>query len=288
MRAATSFADCSLSSNPACAIPVPTVTPCAQPWISPTKALAITDEASPFALRSTRNHPRTAVRRGAARPRRSDQAAAGETLSRAGRRPHRRACMGCRAPQAPVHKNTVGRPSARSLGVVAQEVRIPAAPSSPCPRPRPASGVQCPVPVTSVHACLSTGPMSSVRCGRLSVQCPLSGVQCPLSGVRCLCVAASAVSGRSEVLERGVGRQPYGWDGRVGVVARCLHARLVVCLSRRLVLEADVGGAGPAEVSVWTWPSSWEVVGQWPARPRGRPGQGGCTRGSFVGRDPGV
>jgi hypothetical protein len=43
------------------------------------------------------------------------------------------------------------------------------------------------------------------------------------------------VSGRSEVLERGVGRQPYGWDGRVGVVARCVHDRLVVCLSRRLV-----------------------------------------------------
>jgi hypothetical protein len=39
-----------------------------------------------------------------------------------------------------VHKNTVGRPSVRSLGVVAQEVRMPAAPSSPCPRPRPVSG----------------------------------------------------------------------------------------------------------------------------------------------------
>jgi hypothetical protein len=65
VRAATSFADCSLSSNPACAIPVPTVTPCAQPWISPTKALAITDEASPFALRSTRNRLRTAMHQGA-------------------------------------------------------------------------------------------------------------------------------------------------------------------------------------------------------------------------------
>jgi hypothetical protein len=55
--------DCSLSSNPACAIPIPTVTPCAQPWISPTKALAITDEASPFALRSTRNRLRRAMHR---------------------------------------------------------------------------------------------------------------------------------------------------------------------------------------------------------------------------------
>jgi hypothetical protein len=111
---------------------------------------------------------------------------------------------------------------------------MPAAPSSACPRPRPASGVRCPVRATSVHACLSTGPMSSVRCGRLSVQ--VSAVRRPVSasgvGVRCLCVAASAVSGRSEVLERGVGRQPYGWMAGVGVVARCVHARLVVCLSR--------------------------------------------------------
>src|SRR5829696_2067050 len=61
-----------------------------------------------------------------------------------------------------VHNNTVGRPSVRSLGVVAQEVRMPAASSSPCPRPRPASGVRCPVRATSVHACLSRRPVSSV------------------------------------------------------------------------------------------------------------------------------
>jgi hypothetical protein len=77
----------------------------------PLVPLAITDEASPSALRSTRNRPRTAVRRGAARPRRSDQAAAGETLSRAGRRPHRRACMGCRAPQAPSTRTRLGVPA---------------------------------------------------------------------------------------------------------------------------------------------------------------------------------
>jgi hypothetical protein len=168
------------------------------------------------------------VRRGAARPRRSDQAAAGETLSRAGRRPHRRACMGCRAPQAPSTRTWLGRPSVRSLGGVAQEVRMPAAPSSPCPRPRhrPVSSVRYPVRATSVHACLSTGPLSSVRCGRLSVQ--VSGV-----GVRCLCVAASAVSSQSEVLERGggAGSRMAGMAG-VGVVARCVHVRLVVCLSR--------------------------------------------------------
>src|SRR5215213_2860689 len=67
-----------------------------------------------------------------------------------------------------VHRNTVGRSSARSLGVVAQEVRMPAAPSSACPRPRPASGVQCPV--------------SGVRCERpvSTLACPWE--RCPVSG----------------------------------------------------------------------------------------------------------
>jgi len=58
----------------------------------------------------------------------------------------------------------------------------------------------------------------------------------------------------------------------VGVVARRGHDRLVVCPSRNLAIEAGAGRAGPAEVSAWTWPSSWEVVGQWLGRPRGRPG----------------
>jgi hypothetical protein len=223
----------------------------------------------------------TAVRRGAARPRRSDQAAAGETLSCAGRRPHRRACMGCRAPQAPSTRTRLGVPARgrsawwpRRSGCrprLRQPVHVLGQ--------RPVSSVRCPVRATSVHACLSTGPMSSVRCGRPVRASKRPGVRCPASGVgvrcglRCLCVAASAVSGRSEVLERGVGQAAVrlGLAG-VGVVAGCVHARLVVCLSRSLALEAGAGGAGPAEASVWTWPSSWEVVGQWPARPRGRPG----------------
>jgi hypothetical protein len=141
--------------------------------------------------------------------------------------------------------------SARSLGMVAQEVRMPAVPSSPCPRPRPASGAQCPKRATSVHACLSTRSVSSVRCGRLSVQ--VSAVRRPTSGVgvRCPCVPASAVAGRSEVVDRGggAGRRTAGRAG-VGVVARCLHDRLVVCPSRSLALEASAGCDGPAEVSV--------------------------------------
>src|SRR5215218_8486230 len=68
-----------------------------------------------------------------------------------------------------------------SLSASSASVQCPVSGASvQCPRfPVPATGVQSPVP--------SERP--GVRC------CPGSGV-----GVRCLCVAASAVSGRSEVL----------------------------------------------------------------------------------------
>ena len=206
------------------------------------------------------------MRRGAARPRRSDQAAAGETLSRAGRRPHRRACMGCRAPQAPSTRTRLGVPA---CGRSAWWPR-----RSGC-RPRLLH------PVHVLGQCPVSG--ASDQCPRLpvhgtAVQCPVRaserpGVRCPASGVgvRCLCVAASAVSGRSEVLERGVGRQPYGWDGR-GRRGRPLRP----CPARRLLesaplLEAGAGGAGPAEASVWTWPScsggGWAVASSTAWRP---------------------
>ena len=137
-----------------------------------------------------------------------------------------------------------------TLSVSSASVRRPVSGASDqCPRvPVQATGVQCPV-------------RASER----------PGVRCPVSGVRCPCVPASAVSGRSEVMQRGggAGRRTAGMAG-VGVVARCVHDRLVVCPSRSLALEAGAGCAGPAEVSVWTWPSSWEVVGQWPRRSRGR------------------
>ena len=122
---------------------------------------------------------------------------------------------------------------------------MPAAPSSRCPRPRPASGVRCPVRATSVHACCPRDrcPVSVRASARPGVCCPASGV-----GVRCLCVAVSAVSGRKKVLERGggAGSRMAGMAG-VGVVAGCVHARLVVCLSRRLVSMLAQALAGPAE-----------------------------------------
>ena len=71
-------------------------------------------------------------------------------------------------------------PSGRALGVVAQEVRMPAVPSSPCRRPRPASGVHCLVRMSSVTRACPRGPLSGVRCGCPGVQ--MSGVRsCPVS-----------------------------------------------------------------------------------------------------------
>jgi len=170
--------------------------------------------------------------------------------------------MGCRAPQAPStqDKNTVGRPQHAVArrggpgGPVAGRAFVSLSTSSASVR-CPVSGASDQCPHLPVHG---TDVQCPVRASeRPGVRCPAPGV-----GVRCLCVAASAVSGRSEVLERGggAGSHTAGMAG-VGVVARCVHARLVVCLSRSLVLEAGAGGAGPAEASVWTWPSSWEVVG---------------------------
>jgi hypothetical protein len=75
------------------------------------RRLAITDEASPFALRSTRIRLRRAMRRGAAWP-------AEQPSSR-----------------LVVREHTHGWASQRAVArVVAREVRIPAVRSSPCPR----------------------------------------------------------------------------------------------------------------------------------------------------------
>jgi hypothetical protein len=266
-----SHGDCSSTPRPSQTVPCPTSYSNAARLPNQSasvSALVITDEASPFALRSTRNHLRTAVRRGAARPRRSDQAAAGETLSRAGRRPHRRACMGCRAPQAP-SKNTVGASQRAVLGVVAQEVRMPAAPSSPCPRPRPASGVQCPVSGASDQCPRLPVHGTRVRCGRLSVQ--VSAVRRPVwaSGVCALPRPLCPAEVRS--WSATVGRPLYGWDGR-GRRGRPLRP----CPARRLPESAPrarswcrrcwasrgvgldlavVGGGGWAVARSTAWPT---------------------------------
>jgi hypothetical protein len=101
-------------------------------------------------------------------------------------------------PVGAVPRNTVGRPSAPPLGVAAQEVRMPAVPSSPCPCPRPVSGASVQRPRVPVAR-----PLSSVRCGRLSVRVSPSGVQG--WGVRCPCAPVSAMSDR-EIVEGGGGQ----------------------------------------------------------------------------------
>ena len=85
------------------------------------------------------------------------------------------------------------------------------------------------------HACLSTRPLSGVRCGRLSVQ--MSGVRCPawVSGVRGfprpLCPTGRWWRARW-------GRQPHGWMAGVGVVAGPVHGPV-----RRLP-GSEPGGRG--------------------------------------------
>jgi hypothetical protein len=132
---------------------------------------AITLEGLPPALLSTRNRPRTAVRRGAADRRRSDRAVAwwGSSLA-CWRWPHRRAVMVAerrRRCLPPEHGSASGRPSARHGGpdvgmpVVAwgRPVRILGQ------RPR----VRCPVSARAVSAravsarAMSARPVPNVR-----------------------------------------------------------------------------------------------------------------------------
>ena len=210
---------------------------------------------------------RTAVRRGATRSRRSDQAAAGETLSRAGRRPHRPSLHGLPSAAGAVHKNMVGCPNVRSLGVVAQEVQMPAAPSSACPRPRPASGVRCPVSGVSD------------QCPRLAVHgtdvpCPVRaserpGVRCPASGVCALPRPLCPAEVRSWSAAVGQAAVRLGWPGSAWSPLRPGPARRLPeseprarswrrrCWASRgvgLDLAVVVGGGG-AVASSTAWPT---------------------------------
>jgi hypothetical protein len=192
------------------------------------------------------------VRRAAARPRRSDQAAAGETLSRAGRggltaepawaverRRRRPQEHGWASQRAVARRGGPGGPDAGRAFVTLSTS---------------SASVRCPVSVSG----------ASDQCPRLpvhgtAVQYPVRaserpGVRCPASGVYALPRPLCPAEVRSWSAA-WAGSRMAGMAG-VGVVARCVHDRLVVCPSRRLVLEAGAGAAGPAEASVWTWPSS--------------------------------
>jgi len=209
----------------------------------------------------------TAVRRGAPWPAKRPRLPAVREAGSRRQVAFRASLLGWRAPEAPSTGTRLEHSSLRSLGVVAQEVRM-----RPCRRhpvrivgQRPASSVrcdQCPVRPVSTLACPATGVRCPVRASeRSGVRWPASRVRCPVwaSGIRAflrpLCRAA-ARSGSAAM----AGRRTVEMVG-VGVVARCVHDRLVVCPSRSLALEAGAGRAGPAEVSAWTWPCRGEVVG---------------------------
>jgi hypothetical protein len=146
----------------------------------------------------------------------------------------RRACMGCRALQAPSTGTLWASQRAVARRGRPPEVRMPAVPSSPCPRPRPAFGVQCPVRAPSVRMCLS-----GVRCGRpVSVR---SRVRCP-TGVRSWSAAVGQAARRLRWLGRR-GRPPYPYDRLVSAQVRAWARSW-----RR--------PCGPAEASARTWPSS--------------------------------
>jgi hypothetical protein len=228
------------------------------------------------------------MRRGAAWPlaeRPSSCLTARSAVSRTDRRPHRRACMGRRAPQAPSAGTRFGVPAGtrsawwpRISGAGPALSACPVLSSIRCPVSCvlcPVSGVRCPV---STRA-MSTRPASSVRVSAVRCGRPVSGVQLgvrhlgirrPLSGR-----STSAVSDPGEFVKRADAASSHtARTAGVGVVApRGIHDRLVVCPSRSLTLEAGAGRAGPTEASAWPWSSG--VLGQrpgstaWPTR-RGR------------------
>jgi hypothetical protein len=163
------------------------------------RTACITDDASPFALRSTRNRPRTAVRRGAAWP-------AERSRSRlvVGERKH-----GWASQHAVARRGGQGGPDAGCAVVT-----VSAFPSGVR---RPMSDVRCPVSGASVRCSAGPVQVTGIRCGRLS---QVSSVQCP----------ASVVFDGNEVVGHGggAGSRTAGMAG-AGVVAPPCPRRRVVC-----------------------------------------------------------
>jgi hypothetical protein len=136
------------------------------PHQASTAALAITDEASPFALRSTRNRPRRAVRPGCGLAGTATKQLAGRVggrLALAGGPPPSR--HGRQAPQAPstgTRRNTMGYSPARARWAW----WLKRCGGRPCLRQR--------------ASVLGQRPESSVRCG-----CPAARVPVHAAAVRC-------------------------------------------------------------------------------------------------------
>jgi hypothetical protein len=148
--------------------------------------------------------PRRAMRRGAAWPlaeRPSSCLTARSAVSRTDRRPHRRACMGRRAPQAPSAGTRFGVPAGtrsawwpRISGAGPALSACPVLSSIRCP----VSGVRCPVSTRPVATrAMSTRPASSVRVSAVRCGRPVTGVQL---GVRASGHPASAIRAFSRLL----------------------------------------------------------------------------------------
>jgi hypothetical protein len=206
------------------------------------------------------------MRRGAAwalaeRP--SSCLTARSAVSRTDRRPHRRACMGRRAPQAPSAGTRFGVPAGtrsawwpRISGAGPALSACPVLSSIRCP----VSGVQCPrIQCPRVRCPRDRRPASGCPLSGVGVRCPVSswasghlGIRRPLSGR-----STSAVSEPGEFVKRADAASSHtARTAGVGVVApHGIHDRLVVCPSRSLTLEAGAGRAGPTEASAWPWSS---------------------------------
>jgi hypothetical protein len=169
--------------------------------------VAITDEASPFVLRSTRNRLRRAVRRGAA----SCRAVRGSCQWRRRSGPqhrcrHRGAVLGGRAPPGAVTRVRSGRPA--GVADARMSGRRPRW-SFPCPRPGPAAG--------RPSSPSSGRPTSSVRCPvsrRPVFRCPV--FRCP-DGQACAVRGNAAARSASRWTWSGWVWGPPGWAQRVQV-----------------------------------------------------------------------
>ena len=205
----------------------------------PLQALAITLDRQPPALRSTRNRPRRAVRRGAAGP-------AKRPSSRLVVQEHKH---GWASQRAVARRGGQGGPDAgRAVVTVSASV----------------SGIRCPVSGASVRCPRVPVHATGVRCGRLSVR--VSSVRRP-AAARCPCAPASAVSDRNEVAGCGGGPAAarLGWPGSAWSPAMSMTARRLPEVGAwRSKLAQAVLGQRRVDLDVVVAVAGWA----------GRPGEG--------------
>jgi hypothetical protein len=242
------------------------------------------DEASPLALRSTRNSSEesSAPRRGlAGRATEQLTGRAGGSLALAGGPPPSR--HGCQAPQTLSTGTRWGGPARARWAWWPRRCGC-----RPCLRQRvgvlgqrPESSVWCGCPASRVpvHAAAVRCPVRASE--RPDVRCLVSSV-----GVRCPWVPASPVSGR-EVVEGG-GGQAAAWLGwPASAWSPALSTASSSAAGSEPAVEAGAGLLGQRRGRFGLGRRRRRWLGQWLGRPRGRPGLAGWARGSPVGGEPG-